>query len=189
MSKLCFCVLVVSMTHGCVYKNGTSYPYAYTQAISQTEGVRPTADNIAMWIDFFSQLEPDNERQKIPVSEVYAKNVYFSDSLMHTHRVDDIAAHFERLRNNGTSVNLRILNTIIQDQDAYVIWQMESRFKPMHQFVKSNTIGATHLRFNSEGKVILHQDFLDTGFGFNRHIPMLGYAIKAVESRFKSSVE
>ena len=189
MRKLWFCILLASMTLGCVYQNSTSYPSAYTQAITQTEGIPPTADNIAMWTGFFSQFESDNERQKIPVSEVYAKNVYFSDSLMHTHRVEEIASHFERLRNNGTSVNLQILNTIIQDQDAYVIWQMESRFKPLHRYVKSNTIGATHLRFNSDGKVILHQDFWDAGFGFYRHIPILGDAIKAIESRFTSSAE
>ena len=189
MSKLWFCILAVSMTLGCVHKNNTDYPSAYTQAIAQAHGVSPTPDNIAMWISFFSQFEPDNETQKIAVSEVYAKNVYFSDSLMHTDQIDDIAAHFERLRNNGTTVKLQILSTIIQDQDVYVIWQMESRFKPLLRYMKSNTIGATHLRFNSKGKVILHQDFWDTGHGLYRHIPVLGYAIRSVESRFAGSAD
>lgn len=183
MSKLWFCILAL-LASGCAYKDGSSYPTAYKTALTETKGVTPSTTDIDKWISFFSQFQPDNSNQNIAVTEVYAKTVYFSDSLMHTNRLEDIATHFEGLRSNGTTVSLQILNTIIQNQDAYVIWQMDSQFKPLFRSVKSVSIGATHLRFNSEGKVVLHQDFWDTGFGFYRHIPALGTAIKAIETRF-----
>lgn len=41
----------------------------------------------------------------------------------------------------------------------------------------------THLRFDREGKVVLHKDFWDAGGGFFEHLPVLGRAMRWVKSR------
>jgi hypothetical protein len=61
---------------------------------------------------------------------------------------------------------------------------MQAEFTPVRQSVVSDTIGITHLRFNEAGRVILHQDFWDTGLGFYQHIPVLGRVVKSINRRF-----
>jgi hypothetical protein len=45
------------------------------------------------------------------------------------------------------------------------------------------TIGMTHLRFDSEGKVVLHQDFWDSTRGIFEHVPVMGAGIRLVKKR------
>ena len=57
-------------------------------------------------------------------------------------------------------------------------------FTPVRKPVTSDTIGITHIRFNDDGLVVLHQDFWDTGLGFYQHIPVLGRVVKTINRRF-----
>jgi hypothetical protein len=38
----------------------------------------------------------------------------------------------------------------------------------------------TQLRFDREGRIILHQDFWDPGAGIYQHLPVLGPAVRFV---------
>jgi hypothetical protein len=81
-------------------------------------------------------------------------------------------------------VQVEILQTLISEADVYLIWSMRAEFTPVRQSVVSYTIGVTHLRFNEAGRVVLHQDFWDTGLGFYQHIPVLGRVVKYINRRF-----
>lgn len=41
----------------------------------------------------------------------------------------------------------------------------------------------THIRFDSEGKVILHQDFWDSTGGLFEHVPALGWMLRRAKKR------
>jgi hypothetical protein len=40
----------------------------------------------------------------------------------------------------------------------------------------------SHLRFNNEGKIILHQDYWDSMQGFYQHIPIIGGVLQWIKS-------
>jgi hypothetical protein len=61
---------------------------------------------------------------------------------------------------------------------------MQARFTPVRREVISDTLGVTHIRFNAQGEVVLHQDFWDSGLGFYSHIPVLGAGVRAIGRRF-----
>ena len=64
------------------------------------------------------------------------------------------------------------------------IWYVnDGHLQPIRKTVFSETIGITHARFNAAGKVVLHQDFWDTGLGFYQHLPALGNIIKSINRR------
>ena len=46
--------------------------------------------------------------------------------------------------------------------------------------IHSVSIGMTQLRFNDEGKIILHQDYWDGAEGFYQHLPYIGYFVRKV---------
>ena len=45
------------------------------------------------------------------------------------------------------------------------------------------TIGMTQIRFNAEGKVVLHQDYWDSAAGFFEHLPVTNQMINTVKKR------
>ena len=45
------------------------------------------------------------------------------------------------------------------------------------------SIGMSHIRFNSAGLVILHQDYWDSGGNLFEHIPVVGWLIRRIKAR------
>lgn len=45
------------------------------------------------------------------------------------------------------------------------------------------SVGMSHIRFDADGKVILHQDFWDSTGGLFEHVPGLGWMLRSVKSR------
>jgi len=103
---------------------------------------------------------------------------------MHTRNRDDVVVHFQGLVDAETQVQVQMLKTLVSGPDVYLVWSMQSQFTPVRKTVISDSIGITHLRFNSQGQVIMHQDFWDTGQGFYQHLPVLGRVIRSINNRF-----
>lgn len=163
--------------------SSTPYPLAYQQALKDFPGSAETpAPVIDEFVDFLSKLGAADTATR--AAQLYAATLHFSDALMLTSRRDKVVEHFAGLVLAGTGVEVEILQTLQRDADVYLVWAMSARFQPLRKTVTSNTIGITHLRFNSLGQVILHQDFWDTGLGFYQHIPALGRVIKGINGRF-----
>ena len=72
---------------------------------------------------------------------------------------------------------------LISGNDVFLVWSMEARFTPIRTERISDSLGVTHLRFDENGRVILHQDFWDSTEGFFRHVPVLGSVVNAVKRR------
>lgn len=164
-------------------QNTPEYPEVYRQALIEFAGsdniTRPQIDEFAA---FLSALGAADSAQR--AEELYAPTLHFSDSLMHTRKRSDVVAHFQGLVNAETQVRVQMLQTLVTGQDVYLVWSMQSQFTAIRKTVTSDSIGITHLRFNQQGQVILHQDFWDTGQGFYQHVPVLGHVIRSIKGRF-----
>ena len=57
------------------------------------------------------------------------------------------------------------------------------RFKRLAGGEDTRSVGMTHVRFDSAGKVVLHQDFWDSTGGFFEHVPVLGWMLRRVKNR------
>jgi hypothetical protein len=47
------------------------------------------------------------------------------------------------------------------------------------------SVGMSHIRLNPEGKVVIHQDFWDSGTNIYGQIPALGGVIETIRRRFE----
>ena len=179
-------IFVVSTTlFGCASAplNSPEYPEVYRHALSEFTGSDnvPTR-SIEAFSTFLSNLGAKDSAQR--AGELYAPTLHFSDSLMHTRDRDDVVSHFQGLVDAETLVDVQMLQTLISGPDVYLVWSMQSQFTPLRKTVTSDSIGVTHLRFNQQGQVIMHQDFWDTGQGFYQHVPVLGRIIQGINKRF-----
>ena len=168
------------------YRNmSASYPDAYQQALVQFQGTPQVhSTDIDAFVSFLSNLGAKDTAER--ASALYAQDLYFSDALMLTNSKNAVVAHFRGLVEGGAKVEVDMLDVLVQDSDVYLVWLMTAEFQPIRKPVTSKTIGITHARFDAAGKVVLHQDFWDTGLGFYQQVPALGNVIKSINRRFEA---
>jgi hypothetical protein len=185
MKPLPLILFVSIIAAGCASSpaNLQPYPAAYRVALNDFPGSADVStETISTFTEFLSEL--GSTKTGVRAGQLYASELHFSDALMMTRNRDRVVEHFQGLVDAGTAVQVEILQTLVSEADVYLIWSMQAEFTPVRQSVVSDTIGITHLRFNEAGRVVLHQDFWDTGLGFYQHIPVLGRVVKSINRRF-----
>ena len=180
-----FLVIFACSTAACAGRSGSenpSYPAAYRAALIETEQAAPVRkEDLELFIKFLESIGTPGSAQA--ASELYSENIHFSDALILTRDKQVIVQHFSDLEAAGNRVKVTMHQKLISGNDIFLVWSMEARFTPIRREMISDSLGVTHLRFDRNGKVILHQDFWDSTEGFFRHIPVLGSVVNAVKRR------
>ncbi len=131
---------------------------------------------------FFSSFAPDRIERLLDAT--YSPDVYFNDTLK-TVRGSKALAHY--LQESAAAVESCRVNiedtTRTADGDYLVRWKMMIRFKRFRRGVDTWTVGMSHLRFDSAGRVAYHQDYWNAADGLYEHIPVLGGLIRAIKRR------
>ena len=180
-----FLIILACSTSACASRSGSdnlSYPAAYRAALIETQQSAPVREeDLELFIKFLKSIgTPGSARA---AAELYAENIHFSDALILTTDKQVIVKHFSDLEAAGNKVKVTMHQRILSGNDIFLVWSMEARFTPIRKERISDSLGVTHLRFDENGKVVLHQDFWDSTEGFFRHIPVLGSAVNAVKRR------
>lgn len=137
---------------------------------------------LANFARFFSDFSPTKVDKLVDLT--YAQDVWFNDTLKTLQGRDALRAYLRHSAEAVQSCRVEILDTLSNDDgDYFVRWTMVIRFKRFKSGVDTETIGISHLRFNAEGLVTLHQDYWDSTAGLFEHIPLLGGAIRAIKKR------
>lgn len=140
------------------------------------------SDALARFARFFSDFSPDKVERL--VDQTYAADVWFNDTLKTLHGRDALRSYLKHSAQAVQSCRVEILDTLSNDRgDYYVRWTMVIRFKRFKPGEDTQTIGMSHLRFDRDGLVRLHQDYWDSSAGLFEHIPLLGAAIRAIKRR------
>jgi limonene-1,2-epoxide hydrolase len=117
------------------------------------------------------------------IREVYADEVFFNDTLKTLHGVDAVERHLIATADALESGTVEFVDTVSADGDYYFRWVMMVRFKRVARGEEKQSVGMTHVRFDPEGKVLLHQDFWDSAGGLFEHTPVLGWMLRRVRNR------
>ena len=180
-----FLIILACSTTACAGRSGSenrSYPAAYRAALVETEESAPVRnEDLELFIRFLESIGTPGSAGA--ASELYSENIHFSDALILTKDKQVIVKHFSDLEAAGNQVKVTMHQKLISGNDIFLVWSMEARFKPIRRERISDSLGVTHLRFDENGRVILHQDFWDSTEGFFRHIPVLGSVVNSVKRR------
>jgi len=130
---------------------------------------------------FLADLSPDNVRAM--TRKVYAENAYFNDTLKTLQGVDAIEVYLLHTAETVTSINVEFDDVARSGDDYYLRWRMDFRAPKLSGGEVIRTIGITQIRFNRDGKVVLHQDFWDSAAGLFEHLPVSNQMINAVRKR------
>lgn len=176
---------VLLLLSGCATKQVRSY-YAddYLQALEQWPGTTDSplidagVERFANTLGYFTQ---DDLRAK--VEQLYADELYFNDTFKTFNRLDDLAPYLEETGEMVQVSSVTILGHTADGEDVLIRWLMDLEFSAGGKDIKSRSLGMTHLRFNNNGKVILHQDFWDSTDGFFSHLPIVGGFVHRIKEK------
>ena len=174
-------VMALALGTGCATKR--SDPVGdYIAADAAVRGTVLSSGNeakaIARFRGFFADVTEDSVRAK--TAKVYAPDAFFNDTLKTLRGAPAIEEYFLKVASHSDYVRATVVDVSRSGDNYYLRWVMDTRFRGSNKTIR--TIGMTHVRFNREGLVVLHQDFWDSTAGFFEHVPVLGPAIRGIKS-------
>lgn len=117
------------------------------------------------------------------VTEVYAEKVYFRDAFKRFDRADEIRDYLVHGVSALTAAEFDFQRIIRAGDEFYIDWIMRLDFKATPAGTWEESIGMTHMRFNSEGQVIFHQDYWDPTDIVYQRIPVAKQLINYVKKK------
>lgn len=134
------------------------------------------------WKALLGDLSAENLSGK--ASQVYAEETFFNDTLKTLRSAAAVDEYLVETGNLLESGSVEFLDTVRSpDGSTYVRWEMVYRGKKLAGGEPIRTIGMTQLRFDADGRVVLHQDFWDSTRGIFGHVPVIGGMLRWVKGR------
>jgi len=174
-------LLAVAVTLGCLARGGTTMDNfsedAYEAAMERLTGSEAGIDaGIEAFKTGFGDLAHENLRERI--ANLYAEDLYFNDTI---HTFTERQNLVDYMGRTGDSLDESIVDVkqVMRDgSDVFVRWSMDFKVRAAGRNIRSQSIGVTHLRFNEQGQVILHQDFWDSGHALYAKLPIVGFFVR-----------
>ena len=160
----------------------SAYLDDYRKAIS-VEGSKPIneAEAVKGFIAVFNQVQHGDVATII--NETYAETLYFNDPFRTITDRNELIDYMQQTGHQVDHLEVQIEDIALSKQDIYVRWVMRMQFSVMGKKVDSESIGISQLRFDEDGKIILHQDFWDGVDGFYQYLPIIGYSLRKIRNQ------
>ena len=152
---------------------------------SQYDLPAPGSEAERAMIERVKALFSDYSRENLAanITEVYAEAVYFRDAFKQFERADQIRDYMLEGLKPLEGAEFVFNNVARSGGDFYFDWTMRLDFEKTPTGTWEESIGVSRMRFNSEGKVIFHQDYWDPTDIVYRRIPIAKQLIAYVKGK------
>jgi len=140
-----------------------------------------TTDAKAAFETLFERFSPD--ALPAAVKAVYAAEPFFNDSLRTVRDREALVAYLAGSAEAVRHCTVDIDEWVPARTGWFVRWRMIIRFKRFKPDTDTQSIGVSHIVFDRDRRVALHQDFWDAAGGFHEHLPLLGGLIRGIRRR------
>lgn len=145
------------------------------------EGSEAEAEMLKRVKSLFTNYTEDNLREN--VTQVYADKVYFRDAFKQFDRADKIRDYFLHGLEPLRAAEFDFRRMIRSGDEFYIDWVMRLDFSKTPAGSWEESIGMTHMRFNSKGEIIFHQDYWDPTDIVYKRIPIARQLINYVKKK------
>lgn len=136
---------------------------------------------VAHW---YEQLTPASLRD---LERHYAPAARFKDPFNDVQGIPAIAGIFEHMFATLDAPRFRITEQVLQGDQAFLTWEFHFRFRGWDTRNTQCVRGATHLRFNAEGLIVLHRDYWDAAEELYEKLPIVGRLMRWLRGRMRSA--
>ena len=160
----------------------TDFTQEYREALAARPGISLTPQSARAAVGGFAGLYGDLSVSNVTanVRKVYAPEAWFNDTIATEVGIDAIEKYLLKTAEGAEKVSAKINDVAVSGSDCYVRWTMEIRTKNLAGGQPIITEGVSQLRFDEQGRIVLHQDFWNPATGIYQHLPLLGPAIRFV---------
>ena len=135
-------------------------------------------DMIERFVAVYQQLNKDNLTL---LSEIYSKDIRFSDPLHKIAGLSALTDYFKNLYHNVESIDFVIHQVIRDDNTAALKWTMNLVHPKLNAGNGISVEGISLLTF--DGKINQHQDYFDLGAMLYEQLPIVGGLIGFIKSK------
>ena len=186
MTKLLIILLIAVIVMVTWIATRPAAPKPFTEAYHRALETYPgSVSAIDAGLERFMDVYGDLTHAEIGdrVTRLYADPVYFNDSLKTFQTRAPLVEYMKATGSMLEQSTVEVDQVLRDGNDVFVRWTMEFTASAMGREIKSESVGMTHLRFDEQGRVVLHQDFWDSAAGLYRNLPVVGYVLKQVDKR------
>jgi steroid Delta-isomerase len=129
---------------------------------------------------FYQALSPASLAQ---IEQLYAPQVRFKDPFNDVTGTAAVRAIFEHMFRQLHQPRFVVTACIEQGGEAFLSWRFEFRFRDHAPTVQQTILGATHLQFDADGRVVLHRDYWDAAEELYEKLPWVGALMRWLKRR------
>jgi steroid delta-isomerase len=125
---------------------------------------------------YFERLSANNLGE---LDSYYATDAWFKDPFHEVKGVDAIRAILRHTFNKLPGARFRVIRRFPgEDRHAVILWEMDFTMPGTQQ--PTTIRGATHLTFDTDGKVTHHRDYWDAAEELYARLPVLRWLMRAL---------
>ena len=111
-------------------------------------------------VELFNKVFSTYQKQTLAseLGNLYAEDAFLNDRIHSVQGVKGIKKYFDGTFKKISKAEFNILDVAYGKKDAYIRWEMVLYFRSLKV---TKNLGMSQLRFNTEGKIIYHQDHWD----------------------------
>ena len=126
-------------------------------SISLVDNKEEVRDTVNLFLKVFRDYSKPLFESEI--DNLYAKEAFLNDRIQSVKGSSNIKRYFLNTFIKLKKAKFNILDVVYGERDAYIRWEMVLYTKGGTKPLKN--LGMSQLRFNSEGKILYHQDYWD----------------------------
>jgi hypothetical protein len=137
-------------------------------------------------IDWFEHLSPQT-LDRIP--QFYAANAEFKDPFNEVRGTDAIAHIFRHMFTQVDEPRFVIGSRFSgqgDEEGVMLLWDFHFRSRGPLAPQAMTVRGATHLRFDGQGRVILHRDYWDAAEELYAKLPLVGWLMRGLQRQARA---
>lgn len=159
----------------------TQYKDDYQAALKLHAGTESGIDlGIGAFKQAYANLADSATADRI--RQLYAADLYFNDTVTTIRTRDELTEYMRKTSEKVKTSKVEVDQVLRDGVDVFVRWTMHFESSAYGIKVDSDTIGLSHLRFNADGQVVLHQDFWDSTAGIYSHLPIVGFFVRRAQA-------
>lgn len=137
------------------------------------------SDGLPRLVQFYEQLRKPDDLARL--GTVYAPKARFKDPFNEVQGLPAIEAVFAHMFRTLTAPRFVVTSQMAQGDQAFLVWDFRFQFKG--EQAMQTIRGASHLRFDAQGRVVDHRDYWDAAEELYEKLPVLGGAMRWLKRR------
>jgi len=137
---------------------------------------------VARVVTLFESLSPADLAR---LEEFYARDARFKDPFNEVQGIPAIEQVFAHMFAALDSPRFVVRDIVVEGDQCFLTWDFLFRFKRLSR-AEQVVHGGSHLRFDAQGRIVLHRDYWDAAEELYEKLPLVGAFMRWLKHRANS---